>query len=536
MSNFGNAHKPLGIDLGASCIKAVQLSRAGRTVKVKGIYKVDINREKTERPSPEIFIESLKRLFTENKIHADLIVSSFPLSLAIVRNTVVPFGDRKKINQVIKFQAEPHIPFPIEEVVIDFHELAKEPEENEKTPVIIVGAKKDRIAKHLEICKEGGVDPAAIGLDAFLLVNNYLVRAAESTEESIALLDIGATKSLLVLMREKKILLLRSINVGGDHVTEALQNEFGIDFQAAENIKKEKASAVSKENPTDEEKRIYKAIGPVLHRLAKETDRSIRSASATLKGAAISMVYLSGGGALLKDTLRFFSSEFGCKSDYLCHLSPFKESGDDNLMSGMSIATGAALQGLGLGESMIDLRREEFIYTGAQIKMKRQIAIAASLGACVIGLLLFRFGQVFVEKRKEYTQVQRKLEQTYRETFPDERMVSATSVVPTIQKRLKDYQESYESFSVLSESAISSLEILREISSRIPREIKVQVTDLSIGQDEVEMEGLIDNPGDADKIKLKLAESNYFSSVDVPSTTQEDHKYKFKIAAIVKKT
>ena len=127
-------------------------------------------------------------------------------------------------------------------------------------------------------------------------------------------------------------------------------------------------------------------------------------------------------------------------------------------------------------------------------------------------------------------------EQTYRETFPDERMVSATSVVPTMQKRLKDYQESYESFSVLSESAISSLEILREISSRIPREIKVQVTDLSISQDEVEMEGLIDNPGDADKIKLKLAESNYFSSVDVPSTTQEDHKYKFKIAAIVKKT
>ncbi len=531
--NYGSARNPLGIDLGSSCIKAVQLRKSGRSARITGIYRMDIPREKAGRPSLELTAETLKRLVDENKIQADRIVSSFPLSLAIVRNTVVPFRDTRKINQVIKFQAEPHIPFPIEEVVVDFHALGAA--EEDKMPVIIVGAKKDLIAKHLEIFKESGLDPETVDIDAFALFNNYLVRVGETAEGSVALLDIGATKTLLVLIKDRKILLVRSINVGGDHITEALQKELGIDFKAAEELKKEKASAIKKDGLTGEEEAICKAISPILNRLNREVDRSIRSISATLKGAAISKIYLSGGGVMLKDTVEFFAKELGCEAEYLCHLSPIEGSDTDEVMSGMSIATGLALQGLDLGEKTIYLRREEYSYVGTLMKAKRRTILAAVLVACVIGLLAFNFGRSFIQKRGEYTQLKQQLEQIYRETFPEGKKVKAASVVSTMRQKLKDYQRDYESFSGLSEKAISSLEILRDISERMPKEIKAQVTDISISQDTVEMEGLINNPGDADKVRTRLAASTYFSKVEVPSTSQEDTKYKFKLEASIKK-
>jgi len=103
-------------------------------------------------------------------------------------------------------------------------------------------------------------------------------------------------------------------------------------------------------------------------------------------------------------------------------------------------------------------------------------------------------------------------------------------------QRLKEYQKSYESFSALSASAISALEVLREISALMPPDLKVQVTGLVIGQEGVEMDGRVDTPGDADRIKLALQRSSYFSSVDVPSTSAHGGgKHKFRLVATMKR-
>ena len=94
----------------------------------------------------------------------------------------------------------------------------------------------------------------------------------------------------------------------------------------------------------------------------------------------------------------------------------------------------------------------------------------------------------------------------------------------------------YERFLALSTNALSSLEILREISALIPPEIKVQVISLSINQEGVEMDGLVNSPADADKIKQALQKSRYFKTVDVPSTSAYGgNKHKFKLIATVGK-
>jgi type IV pilus assembly protein PilM len=530
----GGANKPLGIDIGASAIKAVQVKRSGHTAKIAKTFLMEIPREKAERPEPEAVVETLKKFLRERKIAADRFLNSFPLSSAIVRNTVVPFQGRHKIRQVIKFQAEPHIPFSIEEVVVDFLETAAA-EEN-KTPVIIIGAKKELVTKQIELLKSGGLDPEVIGVDAFALTNNYLARGGKIADETVMLLDVGATKTLLVIMRGRSPVLTRSISVGGDDMTEALQKGLGIDFQAAEKLKREKAVAVTGERPSEEEERIHNLIGPILTRLVREVDRSLRSTSATLKGAGLSKIYLSGGGALLSRMGELFSREFGCEAGLLCSYAPFAGSGDDDVMCAAGVATGLAIQGLGLGGAGVDLRRDELTYEGGRRKVKRQLAIAITLAVCTLGVLLFDFTTSFIKKRQDHANLVMELATIYGKTFPGDRTVDAASVANAMQKKYKEYQRAYERFSALSTTAISALEILREISALFPQETEAQVTDLSIGQEIVEMDGLVNNPADADKIKQALQKSKYFKAVDVPSTSAHGgNKHKFKLTASVGK-
>lgn len=531
----GGAHKPLGIDIGASAIKAVQIKRSGHTAKIVKTFLMEIPRDKAERPAPELVAETLKKFLRGRKISTDRYVNSFPLSSAIVRNTIVPFQGRHKIRQVIKFQAEPHLPFSIEEVVIDFLETASA-EEN-KTPVIIIGAKKELVAKQLDLLNSGGLDPEVIGVDAFALTNNYLLRAGgEITDETVILMDIGATKTLLVIMRGRSPILTRSISVGGDDITEALQKGLAIDFQAAEKIKRERAAAVAGEQPSEEDERIHNIIGPILTRLVREVDRSLRSASTTLKGAGLSKIHLSGGGAMLSRIGEFLSREFGCEAGLLCSYAPFDGSGDDDAMCATGVAMGLAIQGLGLDGASVDLRRDELAYKGGRRKVKRQLTIATTLAICILGILLFDFTTSFIKKRQAHSELAAELTTIYGEAFPGDRAVDAISVANAMEKKYKEFQRAYERFSTLSANAISSLEILREISALFPLDTEAQVTNLSITQEGVEMDGLVNNPADADKIKQALQKSKYFKAVDVPSTSAHGgNKHKFKLTASVGK-
>ncbi|MCX6354485.1 MAG: type IV pilus assembly protein PilM [Candidatus Aureabacteria bacterium] len=526
-----SAHHAVGIDIGASFLKAVCMKKSGGGIRITGLFAAELAREDSARPAPEVIAETLKKLVADNRIPTGHCVSSFPLSSAIVRNAIVPFTGKSRIRQVIKFQAEPHIPFAVEEVVVDFHEIGVS--DGDKTMVTIVAAKKELIGKHLELFTAAGVDPKILSVDVFALINNFLFRAGgKLDDEMVALVDIGATKTLVALLKGGAVLLTRSITGGGDDLTEAIQNEFSLDFRNAESLKREKGVALLTDRPSEEEGKLHKAISPVLSRFVSEVDRSLRAASAPLKGAALAKFYLSGGGSLLREMREFCAREFGCETLYLSDLAPLEGAEGENALCGMGVAAGLAIQGIGLGKAEIDLRQEEFIHTGPLGKIKRQLAIAMVLGLCAAGLGIYQFLSSFIHNRNEYSLLTDKLEQVYGETFPDKGKVKATAVVSVMEQKLKEYQELYKSFSTLSSGALSSLEILREVSALIPKDLKSQITDFAIGQGKLEIEGLVSNPADADEIKKALEGSEYFRSVDVPSTSAaEGDKYKFKLLA-----
>jgi type IV pilus assembly protein PilM len=530
----GGARKPLGIDLGTSSVKAVQMKRVGRAAVVTAAYSVEIPRGKAERPPLEAVAAAVAALVKGHALSADRFVSAFPLYSAIVRNTAVPFRGAGRIRQVIKFQAEPLIPFPIEEVLVDFHE-ARAAGEN-KTPVIIIAAKKDLVAKHLEILRGGGIDPEIVGLDAFALLNNYLLRArGAAAPEPAMLLEIGASKSVLVIVNDRGVLLARNIHIGGDDLTEAIQKELGVDFRTAEDLKKSAGSAVPPGNPSPEEAAVHRAIAPALARLNREVDRSIRSISATLAGAGVSRVHLSGGGALLRGTRELFAREFNCPADYLSSLAPFPGSPGEEEGCRMDTAAGLALQGLGLGKASVNLRREELSWTGGLGKAGRQFAAAAVLSLCIAAAMTYRFAASLMERRAEHASLAGQLERIYRDTFPSGGPVGPVSVAAEMEKRLEQYRAANKGFAALSARGVSSLEVLRDISRLIPEGLKIQVTDLMIGQEGVEMTGLLNNAGDADAVKAALKGSRFFDTVEIPSASASGSKQKFRLVATLRK-
>lgn len=534
LAGEGSPGRAVGLDVGTSGVRAVIARRAGRHLRVERVCAAEIPRVGPVKPPPEAVAEALRGLLGGCGRLPSRVVVSVPLSSAVVRSITVPLQGRGRIRQVIKFHAEPHIPFPIEEVVVDFHEA--QPAEGEGTPVLIAGVKKDLIARQLEAFAAAGVDPEIVTLDAFALANNYLMRARAAGDGGlVVLVKIGASRTVLVALRDGSIRLARSISVGGDDLTEAIQKELAVDFPSAERLKRETGAAVAAAGAGEEAKRISAAMGPVLARLVREADLSLRPLTTGMKGPVESRIYLAGGGALLGGMCEFWGREFGCETHRLSEIDGIPGERDGGNGADTGVATGLAAQGLGLAAVPVNLRREEFAHAGAAARARRQLLVGAGLALAIIGVLGYGFTVSLVDRRREHALLASEIERVHRETFPDGRPLRAAAVAADMLQRLEAYQKTFESYSALSGSAVSSLEVLREVSALMPQELKTQVTGLVIGQGTMEMDGLVNSPGDADRIKLALQKSPLFRSVEVPSTSSAGSgKHRFKLVAVMR--
>ena len=253
-----------------------------------------------------------------------------PLVVSLGGQTVFPrfakfpaLGDAAKLEQLVRYEIEQNVPFPIDEIVSD-HQFLGTTADGEKA-AIIVAAKLEAVRAVTDAVRGAGLRPQTVDVSPMAICNALKFAHPGLTGCSVVL-DIGAKTTNLIILEDEKI-YNRSIPVAGNLITKELAQAFGCSFEEAEQLKRERGYVALGGVTEDEDEvsdRASKVIRTVLTRLHAEISRSINFYRSQQGGSAPNRLFLTGGSARLPQLDQFFMDSLQVE---VAFLNPFGKIG-----------------------------------------------------------------------------------------------------------------------------------------------------------------------------------------------------------------
>ncbi|MFH1259397.1 MAG: type IV pilus assembly protein PilM [Elusimicrobiota bacterium] len=351
MFSFLEQKEVVGVDIGSYSIKVVQLKGGPGKWGLARMAKEELPISNLSEVPPaervQALTSSLKKIFSANKISLKKIATSVSGNAVIVRYVKFPKLSKADLNKTIQFEAEPYIPFPIQEVNIGFHILGDITEEGQKKmETCLVAAKKEIIKAKLDVIYEAGLKPAIIDVDAFALENALEVNRPGSSPETVIFLNMGAVTTNMTIIENRVSKVVRDVFIAGNSFTKALQRNFQCDYQAAEEMKKRYSILVTPAEreaalENQEALQVSAILTSVVKELVNEVQRSIDYYQAQGSERVIHRILISGGTALLKNIDKYFSQELHMPVDIFDPFAGIKGS-PEGLSPEFAVALGLA--------------------------------------------------------------------------------------------------------------------------------------------------------------------------------------------------
>lgn len=232
------------------------------------------------------------------------------------RFTKFPPVQGEKLEELVRYEVEQEVPFPIDDIVFDHQFLGQTAEGD--TAEMIVATKLDQVTKVTEALVSVGFNPVIVDAGP-MAVLNAMRRSYPNLEGGTVVLDIGAKTTSLILAENEKI-YLRSIPVAGNAITKEIAQSFSCSFEEAEELKRERGyvslGGVT-EDADEVSDRVSKIVRTVLTRLHAEIQRSINFYRSQQGGAAPKRLFITGGSAVLPQIDEFFRETLKLEVEFL---------------------------------------------------------------------------------------------------------------------------------------------------------------------------------------------------------------------------
>lgn len=328
---FGGLLRPrveaLGLEIGSVNIKMVELSGTPPSLKSLSIRSTPPGViQEGSIVEPGALADVIKEMLAEARTRKRYVVTAASNLAVITRTLQVPKMPLKQLEEAVRWEAERYIPFPIDEVVLDYAPLdaLEAIPDGEQMDVVVGAARQETVAGLVEVLKAAGLEPLVIDVKPFAGLRTLSTRLVATDREPITLfLEIGAESSALVLTRGERLLLNRVINLSGKDFTTAISRAFNLDLVAAEDAKKNYGLATI---PTEDEDllldfdaererfnpaRMYDAIRPVLVELTTELRRSLEFFQVQVGDLGVDQGFVAGGGSKLRSLVPLLSDTLG---------------------------------------------------------------------------------------------------------------------------------------------------------------------------------------------------------------------------------
>ena len=314
---FGGPKTIVGLDIGSSCIKAVELK------KTKG--EIIVAHMGVEALASDIVVDSMivdgpavtnaiTKIFTESGIKGKAVATSVSGHSVIVKKIAMATMSDQELAAVIQTEAAQHIPFDIQDVNVDF-QILSEDLAGPQMDVLLVAVKKEKILNYTNVLSMAAKSAALVDIDAFALQNCYEYNYEPAPGSTAALLNLGASVMNINIVKGSTPLFTRDVSVGGNQYTDALQKELDLSFDDAESLKLgRKVGTVSED-----------AKMPILQQVTEiivlEIQKTFDFFRATASGEHIERLYVAGGSSKVPGLVEALRQEFSLPVEIL---NPFQ--------------------------------------------------------------------------------------------------------------------------------------------------------------------------------------------------------------------
>jgi len=376
MFRFGSSNTSLGIDIGNSSIKVVQMKKGPNGPQLVGLAIEPVPENAMVDGAindPQAIAAIVKNIRKANNLQVDNTVAALAAQNAILRFVPFPVMPDAELEIAVKNEAEHYVPYPLEEVTLDFAKLTQYEEEGmARCLVLLVVAQKEYVNQLQSVFKEAGIALDAVDIDTLAALNSLelslkagkpepeAVEGAEEAEappvatddkgEVVAVISIGARTTNVNILKNGVLRFTRPIPIAGNNITALIQNVFKESFAEAERTKIEEG-VLGLAGGEEGNQEFTEIVQTTIEELAGEIRRSFDYFKAQTREPLIHRVILTGGTSKLKNLDVFLTNEFGIDVEMADPLQgievalPNPEVLEDYLQD-FTVAIGLALRGV----------------------------------------------------------------------------------------------------------------------------------------------------------------------------------------------
>ena len=310
MGLFGNAKTPLvGLDISSTAVKLLQLTESG------GRYRVEHYAVEPLPPNAvveknivevEAVGEAIKRAVARSGTKARHAAAAVSGSSVITK--IIPIQgdlDEDSMEDQVQLEASNYIPFPIEEVSLDFEVIGPVPNNPEMVQVMLAASRTENVELRQSALELGGLSAKVVDVEAFAMENAFNLVADQLSvpkDAIVALVDIGATMTTLNVLRAQRSIYTREQVFGGKQLTDEVMRRYGLSYDEAGLAKRQGGLPESYE---------VEVLEPFKEALVQQVSRLLQFFYAGSDFNRVDQVVLAGGCASIAGIANLVEEQLG---------------------------------------------------------------------------------------------------------------------------------------------------------------------------------------------------------------------------------
>src|SRR5205809_1252329 len=318
-----NTKSFLCLDFGAGSLKIAEFEpNESGTLRLKQFGLKPLGFEGSQEAARErVILKAIQELFAERPFGSKNIDVCAPGFHVFSKFVKLPPVDTSKVTQIIQYEAQQNVPFPLEEVVWDYQILGTAPAG--ELEVLLVAVKADVVEGLVRTAESAGLRVQLVDVSPAALCNAFLFNYGD-LDGCTMLLDIGAKTSNLLFFEGTNV-YSRGINIGANAITQDFARETRLSFDEAEHMKIEQGfvslGGAYEEPDNPQQAAISKIARQVMTRLHIQVNQTIQFYRGQQGGSAPQRLFLAGGASIMPYTAQFFAEKLNLPVEYF---NPFR--------------------------------------------------------------------------------------------------------------------------------------------------------------------------------------------------------------------
>jgi type IV pilus assembly protein PilM len=320
---FGRKKSPiLGIDISSSVVKVLELSHKADKYTVES-FAIEILPQNAvvegRIENKDEVAAAIKRALKKSGSKAKEAAVAVSANSAITKIISFPANlSEREMEEQITLEAENYIPYPLEDVMLDFEVIGPSKSDEEAVDVLLAASTRENVEARTEVVEAAGLKPAIVDVEAYAIENAFKLISDQMPNHGqglvVAVAEVGATLTTLHVVVDGKIVFTREQTFGGRILTEEIERHYGLSYQEAGLAKKQNNL------PEDYEPKV---LEPFKRSMATTITRSLQFFfSASAQYQSIDHIILSGGCASIAGIDKMIEEETGTSASIA---NPFAE-------------------------------------------------------------------------------------------------------------------------------------------------------------------------------------------------------------------